>query len=644
MKIKFYALSLVSLTLAVAIAAQTPGGVSPNLTLWVKSDAGTATSGSLLNTWTYVNDGTKSFTAAGADRPSLVSSAINFMPSVQFGGGVRFMDGPTGANAPITAGDDSYTVLVVWQSNTNTAFQRVWSQRSTLGFANDACAFSTWDGSAPGPGVYGDETATAPFSHTIQRGYSVSTWNISQLNLLNQATGDLEIIDDRNISTGITTLNTDPGGTPNGAALRNLSTAVHRIGASHDGSGPLNGDIAEIIVYDRSINGAERNRIFSYLAMKYGITLKTNLVSSAGATVWNAAANSIYNNAVFGLSRDNGVSGSGLLVAQSNSIETGSGNGTGQNAEGNIVLSNPTSLDNLDFLQIGNDNAALTESISPDVPVAIAGSRRLAREWKVQHTGNIGTFDMTMNFTGLTISGTGPIQFRLMIDEDGDGDFTTGTVRYYTPFSFGGGIISLTGVTLNNNEVFTFITQAAGVLLPVTWKSFNAKQVNNDVRLDWKVENNANASHYEIEHSSNGTNFEKIATVSNTVTDVTYDFLHRGVLSGAHFYRIRQFDFDGKDTYSKIVSVSIKTPDFITYVLNNPVRNSYADIVIKAAKPGIALVELWSANGAKLSTKQQPITAGSTVVPVDMKSAQPGNYLIRLTVGDIVQTVQFVKL
>jgi hypothetical protein len=644
MKIKFYALSLVSLTLAVTIAAQTPGGVSPNLTLWVKSDAGTATTGSLLDTWTYVNDGTKSFTATGADRPSLVSSVINFKPSVQFGGGVRFMDGPTGANAPIAAGDDSYTVLVVWQSNTNSAFQRVWSQRSILGFANDACAFSTWDGSAPGPGVYGDETATAPFSHTIQRGYSVSTWNISQLNLLNQATGDLEIVDDRNISSGITTLNTDPGGTPNGAALRAISTTVHRIGASHDGSGPLNGDIAEIIVYDRSINGAERNRIFSYLAMKYGITIKTNLLSSAGVTVWNAAANSTYNNAVFGLSRDNGASGSGLLVNQSNSIETGSGNGTGQNAEGNIVLSNPSSLDDLDFLQIGNDNAALTESVSLDVPVTATGSKRLAREWKVQHTGNVGTFDMTMDFNGLTISATGSIQLRLMVDEDGDGDFTTGTVRFYTPFPYAGGIASFTNVTLNNNEVFTFITQTAGILLPVTWKNFSAKQLNNDVRLDWKVENNANASHYEIEHSSDGTTFERIGTVSNITNDVTYEFLHRGVLSGVHFYRIRQFDFDGKNTYSKIVSVAIKTPDFITYILNNPVMNSSADVVIKAAKPGMALVELWSANGAKLSTKQQTITAGSTVVPVDMRSVQPGNYLIRLTVGDIVQTVQFVKL
>ncbi len=644
MKIKFYVLSLVSLTLATTIAAQTPGGVSANLTLWVKSDAGTSTTGSLLDTWTYVNDGTKSFTSAGTDRPSLVSSVINFNPSVQFGGGVRFMDGPIGVDAPIALGDDSYSVLVVWQSNTNSAFQRVWSQRSTLGFSNDACAFSTWDGSAPGPGVYGDETATAPFSHTIQRSYSVSIWNISQLNLLNQATGDLEIIDDRNISSGITTLNTDPGGTPNGAGLRAISTAVHRIGASHDGSGPLNGDIAEIIVYDRSINGAERGRIFSYLAMKYGITIGTDLVSSAGATVWNAAANSTYNNSVFGLSRDNGASGSGLLVTQSNSIETGSGDGTGQNAQGNIVLSNPTSLDDLDFLQMGHDNGALTESISPDVPVAVAGSRRIAREWKVQHTGNVGTFDMTMNFSGLTISGTGPIQFRLMVDEDGDGDFTTGTIRYYTPFSFGGGIINLTGVTLNNNEVFTFITQAAGVLLPVTWKNFSAKQINNDVRLDWKVENNANASHYEIEHSSDGTNFTRVATVSNTIADVTYEFLHRGVLSGAHFYRIRQFDFDGKNTYSKIVSVTIKTPDFITYVLNNPILNSSADVVIKAAKPGTALVELWSANGAKLSTKQQVITPGSTIVPVDMRAAQPGNYLIRLIVGDLVQTVRFVKL
>ncbi len=642
MKIKFYALSLVSLTLAATIAAQTPGGVSSNLKLWVKSDAGTSTSGSLVDSWTYVNDGTKSFTATGTDRPTLVSSVLNFNPVIRFiGGGTEHMDGPTGANAPIPAGDDDYAVFVVWQSTTVTNFQRMWTQRSANATFNDACAFSSWNN-----GNYGSETATPAFTHTINRPYTISTWNISQLNLLNQALGDLEIVDDRNISTGILVDNTDPSNV-NGAALRAISTAVHRIGGSYDPVDPvqsLRGDIAEIIVYDRSISGAERNRIFSYLAMKYGITIKTDLVSSAGTIIWNAAANSAFNNSVFGLSRDDGASGSGLLVNQSNSIETGSGNGTGQNAEGNIVLSNPTSLDDQDFLQIGNDNAALTESISLDVPAAVAGSKRLAREWKVQHTGNIGSFDMTMDFSGLTISGTGPFQFRLMVDEDGDGDFTTGTVRYYSPFSFGGGIISLSGVTLNNNEVFTFITQAGGVLLPVTWKSFSAKQVNNDVRLDWKVENNANASHYEIEHSFDGINFERIGTVSNTTNDVTYEFLHRGVLSGAHFYRIRQFDFDGKNTYSKIVSVTIKTPDFITYMLNNPVMSSTADVVIKAVKPGMALVELWSANGAKLSAKQQVITAGSTIVPVDMRSAQPGNYLIRLTVGDITQTVQFVKL
>ncbi len=646
MKIKFYVQSLVLSLLSLTVVAQAPGGVTGNLKLWVKSDAGTSTTGTLLDTWTYINDGSKSFTSSGTDRPNLTPSVINFKPSVRFGGGINFMDGPTGVDAPIAAGDDDYSVIVVWQTNSVSTFQRIWSQRSTSPINADACSFATWDNTVPGPGVYGDETAISPFSHTVLRSYSISTWNLSQLNLLNQATSDLEIVDDRNISTGITVLNTDLNATPDGAALRNLSDATHRIGVSFDGTtAPLDGDIAEIIVYDASISGSERNKIFSYLAMKYGITIKINLTASDNTTVWDATANSTFNNSVFGLSRDNSVSGSELLVSQSNSIETGGGDGSGQSGEGNIVLSNPSSLDNLDFLQIGNDNAALTEeTLSTDLPAFAIGSYRFTREWKVQHTGNVGTVDLTMDLNGLSVTGLGAYQYRLMVDADGDGDFTTGSVRLYTPFTLSGGILSFSNITLNTGEVFAFITQIGGVLLPVTWISFDAKQVNNDVVIDWKVENNGNASHYDVEHSTNGIDFEKIGTVSNNAANNAYSFVHRGAMSGMHYYRLHQFDFDGKNILSKVVSVKIKNADLITYLLNNPVTNSTANLVIQSTKSGYGLLELWTINGVKYNSKQQLINIGTTIIPIEMKNLPSGNYLIKLLVDNTLQTLQFVKL
>jgi len=76
--------------------AQSPGGVSPGLTLWLKADAfGTLSSTDSLNSWQYSNN-SNVFTAT-TSRPILQSNAFNFSPGVAFFSN-QFMDGPNGAS------------------------------------------------------------------------------------------------------------------------------------------------------------------------------------------------------------------------------------------------------------------------------------------------------------------------------------------------------------------------------------------------------------------------------------------------------------------------------------------------------------------------------------------------------------------
>ncbi|HEU4471296.1 MAG TPA: hypothetical protein VFR58_09445 [Flavisolibacter sp.] len=624
---------LLSVFFVQTINAQTPGGVNTSLKLWIRAGSGTNLTGTLVNSWTYVNDNTKTFTGTGTQRPTLTANLINFNPAVTFNS-AQWMDGPTGANAPIPASDDDYTVFGVWQSNIVNDFQRIWVQRTTLNTNNDALAFSTWN-----DGRYGDETGSFPFDHTIPRPYTAGAWNISQLNLLNQATADLEIIDDRNISTGITTATTDPAGT-NGAALRNLGATVNRLGANHDNAQPLNGSIAELVVYDRPINGTERARLFSYFALKYGIPIKTNIVSSNGTVVWDATANSTYNNAVFGLALDNT---SGLSVTSSNSIETGSGNGVGKTGQANIVLSNPSALTtDQTFLLIGHDNASLTQTTTNIPPVA-AGSQRLARQWKVQSTGSAGSVSLAIHLNGLTVTGTNPTDFRLMVDLDGNGDFTTGTVFYYTPVSYAGNVLTFNNVPLANNNVFALVTSAtASTPLPVTWTSFTAKVVDKKIQLDWSVENNDDAKHYEIEHSLDKINFTQVGIVNNQAGVVKYSFIYPNLTGGRHHFRIRQVDLDGKAVYSKLVS--IKESDINIRVINNPVRNGRAEVEIAAYKAGTVTLELRSLSGATVISLQQKINPGVSRVSLPISGAASGQYILTVHSADMKLTERILKL
>ena len=636
MKKNFYLSLVLSLPTFFLQAQPFPGGISSNLTLWVKSDFGTSSTGGFVNSWGYVNNA-NNFTAAGGLRPALTVNALNFKPGITFSG-AQAMDGPSGVNVPITPGNDAYTVFAVWRSNTVSAFQRLWSQGNFPDNTAEKFSLATWN-----DGRYGDELGWTPFDQAIQRTYTINTWNISQINLLNTAVSDFELTDDRNISTAPDIRNTDPTAT-DGAALRNIGSDYTRIGNSWAGS-PFdtyfNGDISEIIVYNGHLTTAERDFIFSYLAVKYGITLKTNLISSFNTLVWDATTNAAYNNAVFGLALDIST---GLLVTQSNSIETGTGDGTGQPGKANIVLSNPDNLTTDEtYLIIGNDNGSLAETASLDLPVQGAGSLRLGREWKVQATNDAGNISLSVDLTGLSYTGTVPDNFRLMVDEDGDGDFTTGVTRFYTPGSVGSNIVSFGNVKLLDGEVFALIT-STGPLLPVTWKSFTAGLVNGGISLNWAVENNVEGKTFEIEHSSDGKNFSKAGEVANKKEIQSYKFMYNTATAGIHYFRIRQVDLDGKAIYSKVVSVLVKGNSAYTIrLLNNPIRNNYAEFEIMATKPGKATIELWSSAGAKITSQQQAVGQGTSRVRIPMDRAAAGNYIVKLQIGDVVVSENVMK-
>ncbi|MEN2280515.1 gliding motility-associated C-terminal domain-containing protein [Algoriphagus sp. SE2] len=265
------------------------------------------------------------------------------------------------------------------------------------------------------------------------------------------------------------------------------------VGGAINASGSVythfSGELAEIILYPFSLSSAEKQEVESYLAIKYGITLDPSIgayvIPSGGGTPTAVWDNTNYWNDVFGIGREDSE---GLNQTASNSINTGSGDGTGQSGKGNIILASPSSLDDGDFLMIGHDNGGLSET-SSDLPVGL-DMFRLGREWKVQHTGDVGTLDLEFDFNGLTFSGgtTDLNNYRLLIDNDGDGDFTTGNVQIINPDSFGSPKLIFNGVNLVDGAVFTFAT---GLFNP-SWtltKSTTTPQYNavGDI-LDYTLE------------------------------------------------------------------------------------------------------------------------------------------------------------
>lgn len=139
-----------------------------------------------------------------------------------------------------------------------------------------------------------------------------------------------------------------------------------------------------------------------------------------------------------------------------------------------------------------------------------------------------------------------------------------GTVSTTNPISFSTDLVTL-GEQLDN-------------ALPVKLVFFKGVIEDSKVKLIWQTVSELNNSHFEIERSIDGTNFEKIGKVAGNGTSssvINYVFRDNQVNYGLIYYRLKQVDFDGKYEYSPIIAVVNNAKStFEVRLFPNPARLS----------------------------------------------------------------------
>ncbi|WP_421762811.1 T9SS type A sorting domain-containing protein [Ekhidna sp.] len=135
-------------------------------------------------------------------------------------------------------------------------------------------------------------------------------------------------------------------------------------------------------------------------------------------------------------------------------------------------------------------------------------------------------------------------------DDEGNGS-TTGTAS------------SGTITSANNFTSFSPITLAttddSENPLPVELISFYGTAEGNEIKLYWSTASEQNNDYFEVQRSSDGTNFEAIGVVqgsgnSNQMLDYTH--IDKQPYFGLNYYRLKQVDFDGTEDLLQIIQVS----------------------------------------------------------------------------------------
>ncbi len=113
--------------------------------------------------------------------------------------------------------------------------------------------------------------------------------------------------------------------------------------------------------------------------------------------------------------------------------------------------------------------------------------------------------------------------------------------------------------------------------LPVQFMNFDAKVNGLVVDLNWTTANEKNNSYFSIERSLDATNYESIGKVNgagNSNTPKSYQYADFNPAKGISYYRIKQVDFNGLETYSQIRTIRFdQLIGWISYY-PNPVSNT----------------------------------------------------------------------
>lgn len=131
----------------------------------------------------------------------------------------------------------------------------------------------------------------------------------------------------------------------------------------------------------------------------------------------------------------------------------------------------------------------------------------------------------------------------------------------------------------SSGEVEDYRVLLNTTILPVTWKTINAKKVDDKIAVNWTTANEIDNKYFDIEKSSDGYTFSPIGkenqSTDNTSLKHSYTFFDNHPFIGDNYYRIKQVDQDGKYSYSQIVKVKfIQSVGIAPRIFPNPVLKS----------------------------------------------------------------------
>lgn len=200
-----------------------------------------------------------------------------------------------------------------------------------------------------------------------------------------------------------------------------------------------------------------------------------------------------------------------------------------------------------------------------------------------------------------------------------------------------GTVHTKTATGVDSFSPFTLFTSST---LPVEMSQFTGKKQGNRAQLSWTTATEKDNLGFEIQRNTEGSDFKAIGFVksqgnANSPTD--YVFWDNNFTKTA-YYRLKQTDINGNETFSKIITLENTAKNAVVSVFPNPIlRGSPLNIQLSdTAVSDDWMIEIYNANGKRVGQQRG-------VAPIQTDDWLTGIYLVKIVNNVNVSVFKVVK-
>lgn len=199
-----------------------------------------------------------------------------------------------------------------------------------------------------------------------------------------------------------------------------------------------------------------------------------------------------------------------------------------------------------------------------------------------------------------------------------------------SPAPFGSYAVSnVNGDEIPANSLTYNTPLPVGGTLPVQFTKFETKCTNTGTLISWATAQEFNSSSFEIERSTNGSNWTNVGSIEaagTSASEKTYQQVDLN--SGNAFYRIKQIDKDGGFVYTAIERANCAVKNITSLIYPVPAYD-VLNVVIKSDRAVRTQLQVFDIHGKLVKTQDANVLNGNNNFRINLSGLAAGDYIIR---------------